>query len=64
MFVINWCLFGSPYFSPTAASVLLLRVRVVCLRGVFALRTSSAMKRGKNAEEATSDGENNTASGS
>lgn len=52
-----------PPFSPPAASVL-LRVRVVCQRGVFAVRASSTMKRGKNAEEATSDGENNTASGS
>lgn len=44
---------------PPAASVLLC-VRVVCLRGVFAVRASSTMRRGKKAEEATSDGENDT----
>lgn len=44
---------------PPATSVLLC-VRVVCLRGVFAVRASSTMRRGKKAEEATSDGENDT----
>lgn len=44
---------------PPAASVLLC-VRVACLRGVFAVRASSTMRRGKKTEEATSDGENDT----
>lgn len=48
------------FVFPPAASVLLC-VRVVCLRGVFAVRASSTMRRGKKEEEATSDGENDTA---
>lgn len=36
---------------------------VVCLRGVLAVRVSSSMKRGKKAEEAAAEGENDTASG-
>lgn len=38
-------------------------MRVVCLRGVFAVRASSSMKRGKKAEEAAADGEDDTGSG-
>lgn len=42
---------------------MLLCVRVVCLRGVFVVRSSSSMKRGKKAEEAVADGENDNGSG-
>lgn len=42
---------------------MVLCVRVVCLRGVLAVRVSSSMKRGKKAEEAAVEGENDTASG-
>ncbi|XP_037317552.2 DNA-(apurinic or apyrimidinic site) endonuclease isoform X2 [Pungitius pungitius] len=43
-----------------------LCVRAVCLRGVFAVRATSSMKRGKKAEaeEAAADGENETGSAS
>lgn len=53
----SFCLF---FF--TAARVL-LRVHVVCLRSLFAVRASSRMKRGKNTEETAADGENDTGSG-
>lgn len=42
---------------------MLLCVRVVCLRSVFAVRANSSMKRGKAAEEAAGDGENDTSNG-
>lgn len=42
---------------------MLLCVRAVCLRGVFVVRMSSKNKRGKKAEEAAADGENDTGSG-
>lgn len=45
------------------AARVLLCVRVVCLRGVFAARASSSMKRGKKAAEAAADGENDSGSG-
>lgn len=57
-------LITGPTSSSLPAASVLLRVPVVCLRGVFAVRASSTMKRGKKTEEATSDGENNAASGS
>lgn len=44
-----------------AASVLC--VRAVCLRGVFAVRVCSNMKRGKKTEQAAADGENDSGSG-
>ncbi len=46
-----------------SAARVLLCVRVVCLRGVLSVRASSSMKRGKKAEEAAADGENDTGSG-
>lgn len=54
----------SSFVFPAAARVLLC-VRVVCLRGVFAARASSSMKRGKKAEEeaAAAEGENDAGSG-
>lgn len=42
---------------------MLLCVRVVCLRGVLAVRAGSSMKRGKKDEVAAADGENDTGSG-
>lgn len=53
-------LFPSSVF---AAVRVLLYVRVVCLRSVFAARASSSMKRGKKAEEAAVDEDNDSGSG-
>lgn len=49
------------FFSPAAR--VLSCVRVVCLRSVFVVRASSSMKRGKKAEEAVAEGENDTGAG-
>lgn len=45
------------------AACVLLRVHAVCLRGVCAVTVRSKMKRGKKAEEAAADGDNDTGSG-
>lgn len=54
--------FNQAFLCPAAR--VLLCVRVVCLRGVFSVRSSSKMKRGKKTEEAAAaDGENDSGSG-